>query len=108
VAWHRANTAGSRVLVRTISTGRRVIVAKSEIALLANPAITSSRIVWVDLRSGSANLRMRSLTGTRVSTLWSFRSRARAFWTTALAGRSAFVTRWSVTTGAATLYRVNF
>jgi cytochrome c biogenesis protein CcdA len=108
LAWHRANTTGSRVLLRTISTGRRVIVAKSEIAFLANPALTSGRIVWVDLRSGSAALRMRRLAGTRVSTLWSFRSRARAFWTTALAGRSAFVTRWSVTTGAATIYRVRF
>jgi hypothetical protein len=94
--------------LRTISTGRRVIVAKSEIALLANPAITGSRIVWVDLRSGAAALRMRTLAGTRVATLWSFRSRARAFWTTAVGGGSAFVTRWSVTTGAATIYRVPF
>jgi cytochrome c biogenesis protein CcdA len=108
LAWHRANRNGSRVFLYTISTSTRRIVAKSEIAFLSHPAVTPWRIVWVEQRSGLTVLRYRWLTGTRVRTLWSMRTRAWSFWTTALEGRSAYVTRWSMSTGAAALYRVDF
>ena len=108
LAWHRVITAGSRVFLYTISTGRRVTIAKSKIALLAHPSVTSQRIVWVDQRSGVTRLKKQWLTAKSASTLWSLRTRSRTFWTTALDGRTAIVTRWIPSTGAAFLFRVAF
>ena len=108
LAWHRVNTAGSRVFVYTISSGRRVTIAKSKIALLAHPSVTSQRIVWVEQRSGVTRLKKQWLNGKTASTLWSLRTRSRSFWTTALDGRTAIVTRWIPSTGAAFLFRVAF
>lgn len=108
LAWHRVNTAGSRVFLYTISTARRVTIARSKIALLAHPSVTSQRIVWVEQRSGLTRLQKRWLDAKTVSTLWSLRTRSRSFWTTALDGRTAIVTRWTPSTGAARLFRVAF
>jgi hypothetical protein len=108
VAWHHAGPWGSRVALRNLSTWRRSIVARSEIYLLAHPALTPWRIVWIEQRSGRAYLRMRWLAYTRVHTLWSLRWRSRAFWSTAVERRSAVVTRWSTSTGAASLFRIDF
>ena len=108
LAWHRVNTAGSRVFLYTISASRRVTIAKSNIALLAHPSVTSQRIVWVEQRSGVTRLQKRWIDAKNVSTLWSLRTRSRSFWTTALEGRTAVVTRWTPSTGAAILFRVAF
>ena len=108
LAWHRAGAAGSRIFLYTLSTAKRVVVAKSKIALLAHPSVTSSRIVWVEQRSGLTRLRKRWVTGRAVSTIWSLRTRARTFWTTALEGRTVIVTRWRPSTGGAALFRVGF
>jgi hypothetical protein len=107
VAWHQAGPWGSRVSFRKLSTWRRSTVAKSEIVLLAHPAVTAWRIVWIEQRSGRAYVHMRRF-GARVQTLWSLRRRSQAFWTTALEGRSAVVTRWYPSTGAASLFRIDF
>jgi cytochrome c biogenesis protein CcdA len=108
LAWHRAGPTGSRIFLYTLSTARRAVVAKSKIVLLAHPSVTSSRIVWVEQRSGLTMLRKRWITGRTVSTLWSLRTRTRTFWTTALEGRRAIVTRWRPATGGAALFRVDF
>lgn len=108
VAWHQAGSWGSRVSVRKLSTWRRSTVAKSEISLLAHPAVTAWRIVWIEQRSGRAYLRMRRFGQSRVQTLWSLNRRSQAFWSTALQGRSAVVTRWYPSTGAASLFRIDF
>jgi cytochrome c biogenesis protein CcdA len=108
VAWHQAGSWGSRVALRNLSTWRRSIVAQSEIYLLAHPAVTAWRIVWIEQRSGRAHLRMRWLAYPKVHTLWSLRRRSRSFWSTALERRSAVVTRWSTVTGGASLFRIDF
>jgi cytochrome c biogenesis protein CcdA len=108
LAWHRVRATGSRIFLYRISAGRRTSIAKSKIALLGHPSVTSSRIVWTEQRSGLIKLRKRWLTGGKVSTLWSQRTRSRAFWTTALEGRTAIVTRWRPSTGAAALFRIDF
>jgi hypothetical protein len=108
VAWHQAGPWGSRVSVRRLSTWRRSTVAKSEISLLTHPAVTGWRIVWIEQVSGRAYVRTRTFGQAKVQTLWSLRRRSQAFWSTALSGRSAVVTRWYPSTGAASLVRIDF
>lgn len=108
VAWHEAAQSGSRIVRRNLSTWKAALVAKSKIALLAHPAVSSWRVVWIERRSGISYVRTRRLAGSKISTLWSLRDRSRTFWTTALERRRAIVTRWSPATGAAYLFRVDF
>ena len=84
------------------------MVAKSKVALLAHPSVTDKRIVWVEQRSGVTKLRKRWIGVGRVSTIWSLRTRGYMFWTTALEGQTAIVTRWRPSTGGASLFRVGF
>lgn len=108
VAWHQAGAWGSRIGLRRLSTWRRFTVARSEISLLSHPAVTAWRIVWMEQRSGRAYVRTRQFGQTRVRTLWSLNRRSQAFWSTALERRSAVVTRWYPSTGAASLFRIDF
>jgi cytochrome c biogenesis protein CcdA len=108
LAWHRAGAAGSRIFLYTLSTASRVVVAKSKVALLAHPSVTDKRIVWVEQRSGVTKLRKRWIGVSRVYTIWSLRTRGYMFWTTALEGQTAIVTRWRPSTGGASLFRVGF
>ena len=108
LAWHRVSTTRSRVFLYRISSGSRATIAKSKIALLAHPSVTSNRIVWVDQRSGLIKLRKLWIGAGPAETLWSKKTRSLAFWTTALEGRTAIVTRWAPSTGAAALVRVSF
>jgi hypothetical protein len=108
VAWHQAGSWGSRVAIRNLATWRRSTVAKTEISLLTHPAVTGWRIVWVEQRGGRAYLRALRFGKRSVQTLWSLRRRSQAFWSTALEGRSAVVTRWYPATGGAALFRIDF
>jgi cytochrome c biogenesis protein CcdA len=108
VAWHQAGSWGSRVVLLDLSTWRRSTIARSKISLLAHPAVTVWRIVWIEQRSARGYVRMRRLGQTRVQTLWSLRSRRQGFWSTALENRSAVVTHWYLSTGASSLFRLDF
>jgi hypothetical protein len=108
LAWHRTTARKSRILVQTLSTGSRRVVARSVRWLLTNPSLTATRIVWIEQRSNGSSVRHRRLSRTRVRTLMSVKGRNRLFWTTAMAGRTAFVTRWWLSSSSPTLYRVNF
>lgn len=108
VAWHQAGSWGSRISVRNLSTWKRTTFARSDISLLAHPSVTAWRVVWIEQRSGRAHVRMRRFGQAKVHTLWSLRRRSQAFWSTALQGRSAVVTRWYPSTGAASLFRLDF
>jgi hypothetical protein len=108
LAWHRVTQKDSRIFVYTLATGRLKIVARTRIGLLANPSVTRYRVLWVDERSTGSRLLTRRLDRRRVQTLWSLKGRDRLFWTTALTGRSAYVTRWYPSTRSARLVRVDF
>ena len=108
VAWHRASARGSRVVVYRIATGVRRVVARSRIALHASPALSDTRVVWVEQRSGVSRLRVRRLAGTTTGTLMTSTRRDRLFWTTALRERTAYVTRWNVATKLARIHAVRF
>jgi hypothetical protein len=96
IAWHKVTATSSRIYAQVLATGRRSVIARSSVFVLANPSITSRRIVWVRQNSRSCALLMRRWATTR------------RLWTTALTGRTAYVTRWSLGTAASTLVRVNF
>jgi hypothetical protein len=74
-----------------------------------HPALSAGRVLWIDQRSRRGYVRMRALSGRRVrtQTLWTANGRDRLFWTTALAGRTAYVTRWSPGTRESTLLRLD-
>jgi hypothetical protein len=108
IAWHRVGVGGSRVFLQSLATGRRWVIAQSAIAVLANPALTSRRILWVQQYSRSCSLMTRRLDSRTVRRIYRTTSKSRLLWTTALTGRTAYVTRWSLWTRASTLVRVNF
>jgi hypothetical protein len=108
LAWHRIRKSDSAVIVLYLASGRRRTIASSKIWMMSNPALAKSRIVWVEQRSGVSYLRLRRLDSARVKTIATLRSRGRLFWTTALSGRDAYVTRWVPGTRTATLLRVRF
>jgi hypothetical protein len=108
VAWHSTARTGSKIRLLRISTGKKRTIARSKVALLRHPALTSTRILWTEERSGRARLRLRRIDGVRVRTLGAMRTRRVGYWTTALNGWAAFATRWTVRTGQATLYRYGY
>lgn len=108
LAWHVAGSGSSRIALYTLATGARRLVAKSKIALLSHPSVSGERITWVDQRQGRSYLRMRALDKPQTTTLASSGDRTQGFWTTALAGRTAYVTVWFVSDGFAQLERYRF
>jgi hypothetical protein len=108
VAWHKITRKESRVLVENLASGRRRTIAHSEMYVESNPSLTGTRILWVEARPKSALLRVRRLDRAGTRTLYKVTGRDRRLWTTALAGRTAYVARWRPSTGDATLVRVNF
>ena len=109
LAWHVVTRSQTRIVVLNLASWKRRIVARSRIAVLVHPALSAGRVLWIDQRSRMGFVRMRALSGRRVrtQTLWTANGRDRLFWTTALAGRTAYVTRWSPATGASTLLRID-
>jgi hypothetical protein len=105
VAWQVVSERASRIVLYTIATRARISVAKSRVALVAHPALTSSRILWVEHRSGVSRIKRRRIASTRAYTLVGLSSRSASMWTTALGGGSVYYTRWAVATGAAKLYK---
>jgi hypothetical protein len=108
IAWHKLTATSSTVYAQRLATGGRSVIARSSVLVLANPSITSTRIVWVRQSSRSCILRMRRWASPTVRTIYRTSGSTRLLWTTALTGRTAYVTRWSLRTGASTLVRVNF
>jgi hypothetical protein len=108
IAWHKVTATSSRIFAQVLATGRRSVIARSSVLVLANPSITSTRIVWVRQNSRSCALLMRRWASPAVKRIYRTTGTTRLLWTTALTGRTAYVTRWSLVTAASTLVRVNF
>ena len=104
VAWHVGTRRGSRIVVYSLASGARFAASSSKIDHLVNPSVSARRIVWVRQRSGRSSVELARLEGGgEIRVLADIRSRHVVFWTTALAGRAAYVTRWSARTGRARL-----
>jgi hypothetical protein len=108
LAWHNVMAVGSKVFLQVLATGRRRVIARSKIAVLGNPSLSATRVVWVKQSPRSCALLVRRLDSRTVKRIYRTRKKTRLLWTTALTGRTAYVTQWSQRTGASTLVRVNF
>ncbi len=105
LAWHHATGRSNLLLVRPISPrGRVSVVASSRTAVHVNPSLDGPRILWIESRASTSIIWTRRLDRPRSRTrrLGTIRGR-QIFWTTALAGRRAIVTRWSLPATRATL-----
>jgi hypothetical protein len=108
LAWHRVVQGGSSINVLNLATNRRTTIRKTRIWMEANPSVSSTRIVWVERRPQGSYLRMKRFGSKRTRTLMHVHGRKAFLWTTALAGRSAYVTRWTPSTRKSAVLRVNF
>jgi hypothetical protein len=106
VAWHAAGSRGSRILLYAIASGTKQVVMATKIALLSNPALSSTRILWIKQRQGISSALVRKFRRTHVRVLATVRSQRTFYWTTDLYGLTAYVTRWTVATGAARILRI--
>jgi hypothetical protein len=96
-------------MIKSLASGVKRIVARSRIGLLKDPAISGSRIVWADSRSGAGYLRIGWVqAGRGIGTVETLRTRTRAYWTTSLASGVVYSTRWTLATGVAQIYRTDF
>jgi hypothetical protein len=108
IAWHVVTRGYSKVFVESLGNGNRKVIRKSKIALESNPALTPRRVVWVEQRARSASLLVRRFGQSSTKRIHKIKGSDRRLLTTALTGRTAYVTRWTPATGASTLVRVNF
>ena len=105
LAWHTVSRRESRIVVLTLSSGARRTIARTEIGRLGNPSLHRARVIWVDARSGVTYLRKASLTSKARRNLARIRGRSASYWTTSLGGNTAYMTRWTIASGAASIYR---
>jgi hypothetical protein len=108
IAWHKLTPGGARIYVQTLATGKRTVVARSDISVLANPSLSSTRVVWMAQSARACSLQTRRFDRRTVKRIYRTTSATRLLWTTALTGRTVYVTQWSSKTGSSTLVRVNF
>lgn len=108
VVWHLANRRGSSIFMYRISRGKRAVLSHTDIWLLENPAVSLRSLVWVRQVRNVSTFYRRRLGSSRVTVLARESGDRYAFWTSDTAARKAYVTRWSLSTGAAGILRFGF
>jgi len=103
IAWHVAAGRRSQIRIARVDRRRHRVVASSVTGLQVNPSIAAGRILWVEQAGRVSYLRLRRISGGRVRTLTTLRGPSRFLWTTALASRTAYATRWNPISGTAEL-----
>ncbi|MGH3036687.1 MAG: hypothetical protein ACRDMU_05845, partial [Gaiellaceae bacterium] len=104
LAWHTVTRRQSSVAWKPLKGGKRVVV-RSKVALVSNPSLYRSRIMWTEERSGVSYVRLDWLGSGPRRTLERMRTRIRAYWTTTLGPGRGYWTRWALGSGAAAIYR---
>jgi hypothetical protein len=59
LAWHRIRHRGSAIFVYNVATGTRRVVERTRIWQESNPAVSATRITWVEERPAGSYLRVR-------------------------------------------------
>lgn len=108
VAWHVANGGGSRIVLYHLATGTRRVLFRTKIALVSNPALTRTHVVWIQQRQGISSVNVRRISGRTVSQIASVGGNGTLFWTTDAYDHIAYVTRWRLSTGAARILQIPF
>jgi hypothetical protein len=106
LAWHVVTRNRSRIYVRTLAQKGPRQVASTRIGRLSHPSLRGKRVIWVDARSGATYLRYRRLDSSKRKVLAKIKSRNATYWTTSLTASTAYMTRWAISSGAASVYRV--
>ena len=106
VAWHVAGSRGSRILLYEIANGDKQVVMATTIALLSNPSLSSTRILWIKQRQGISSAYVRKLRRPQIRLLARVSSQRTFYWTTDLYGLTAYVTRWTVAGVVALIRRI--
>ena len=78
----------------------------TNIALLSNPSLSSTRILWIKQRQGISTAFVRKLRRTKIRILARVASQRTFYWTTDIYGLTAYVTRWTTAGGAARILRI--
>ena len=100
---------GSRVLLAYLGSGRRRVLAESSVGGASFAALTPRFAAWVEQRPGGRSaLVLRPFAATAARPLLEVEGAAVRLWSTALVGRTAYVTRWSTRTGRARVLRFRF
>jgi hypothetical protein len=108
VAWQSVGPKGSRIGLETITSGKRAIAVRTKIGLLAHPSVSGARLLWVDQRKAGSKLKVAVIGRRTARVLARTESGGRIFWTTALAGRTAYLTRWYSGKGVARIESLRF
>ncbi|MBW3593483.1 MAG: hypothetical protein KY396_07300, partial [Actinobacteria bacterium] len=108
IAWHTASAGGSTIFLHSIRPWTRQRFRRSRIALLAYPAVSPRRIVWVEQRPITSYVRLYRFGAARTYTVMRSGRRSVRYWTTALYGRHAYVTRWKTGTRGALIAHKRF
>jgi hypothetical protein len=108
LAWHRIVHGGSAIYVLNLATHNRRAIKRTNVWMEANPSVTSRRIVWVEHRPQGSYLRLKWFGSKQTKTLMHVSGRKTILWTTALTGRTAYVTKWTPSTQKAVVLRVSF
>ena len=106
----RSPGAASRRCTPRASTGARAgsWCARAS-GVLGAPALGTRWLAYTETRASGAQLLARSPdAGPLTTTLLRLHGTRSALWTTALVGRTAYVTRWSTRTGVARILRLRF
>jgi hypothetical protein len=120
LAFSRMLHRSSAIVVVDLSTWKRHAIVRSRLAMESNPSLTAKRIVWIEQRvhgslrgedyatAFASALRMKRFGHRGMRTLMRVDGRGTILWTTALTGRTAYVTKWRLTRHRSTLLRVTF
>jgi hypothetical protein len=108
VAWTVTRRGESALYPARIDGRARQRLVRTRVGVLGAPALGSRWLAYTETRATGAQLLARSLTKPLTTPLLRLDGRRSALWTTALVGRTAYVTRWSTGTGVARILRLRF
>ena len=120
LAFHRILHRSSAIFALDLSTWTRRVIVRSNIRMESNPCVTAKRIVWVEqgahgslrgedyVPAAGSLLRMKRFGRDSIRTLMRVDGRRTFLWTTALTGRTAYVTKWTPSRHRSVVLRVTF
>jgi hypothetical protein len=120
LAWHRVQHRSSAIFVLDLSTWTRRTIVRTRVGMESNPSVTATRIVWVEqwphgslrgedyVPTFGSFLRMKRFGQKGTKTLTHVNGRTTFLWTTALTGRTAYVTKCTPKRHKSALLRVTF
>ncbi|HEY7196083.1 MAG TPA: hypothetical protein VH306_02740 [Gaiellaceae bacterium] len=108
IVWHISDERGTKIVMYRISSRKKTVPVRTKIALLSNPSVSSTHMLWLRELKGRSEVFIRALRTGKTKRIGTISSQSLLYWTTDLYGRTAFVTRWRLNTGIANILRIRF